>query len=373
MTTYRWLDQRIEDYVNSGIYPFHMPGAKRVNPGIWDPFQYDITEIEGFDDLRESKGILKELQDMWAGVYGADEAYLSVNGSTGSNLSVIFAATSRHDRLLAAASCHPSVSNAGKLRGLSIDTIPAKRLQEGFLEPSSPEELERLFQNGAKPSAVVVTSPTYEGIVADIKALSAIAHSNGAALIADSAHGAHFGREMSRCFANPIEEGADAAVVSLHKTLPVLGQLSLILLKNTGDCRIKGERVKHYLNMLQTSSPSYLLMSSAALCCRNISEKGRALFAEYGKRLDEFYSGVSDLKHIYIVDRDDKDRSKIIISTVNTGLSGKELTRSLREEYRLELEKYSDGFALALSSVMDTKEGFDRLSAALHEIDRAIR
>ena len=433
----RWLDKEIAQYAAGGAYPFHMPGSKRQSMGLGDPYRYDITEIDGFDDLRNASGLLAELEQEWARLYGAERAFLSVNGSTGSNLAVIFAATAQHDAVLIAEGCHWSVKNAAELRELSVTTLPAARSREGFCEAVQPEDVKNALEAEPAIRTVIITSPTYEGIVSDVGAIAEIAHEHGASLIVDAAHGAHLGLD-SAFFPNPISQGADAVIVSLHKTLPVLGQVSLILLPATdGSClagegkmagsqrltsarngkaensdlphdqwRIQPAEVKRYLNMFQTSSPSYVLMSSAAAGCRFLQEQGERAFREYEDELCRFYRETDDLKNLAVIRRDDQDRSKIVIaipqadeaqknqkiSRDNNGndrsdsntrsdnndgnksiaFTGYDLMERLRRDYALELEKASAHYAIAMTSLMDTREGFDRLSAALHELDREL-
>lgn len=398
----RWLDEEVYRYTGGDAYPFHIPGAKRVNVGLaasfqsgsgqgdeWcNPFRYDITEIGGFDDLRHASGLLAELEREWADMYGAGAAFLSVNGSTCGNLATIFAATEQHDRILIADGCHWSVRNAAELRELSVKWLPAERSAEGFREAAEPSELEKVPTEQSGMKAVVITSPTYEGLVADVPRIAEIVHSHGAILLVDSAHGAHLGLRMGEkpsimrnngrteaiertemfSFPNPIAQGADAAVVSLHKTLPVLGQVSLILLPKE-QARVRADEVKRYLNMFQTSSPSYLLMSSAAAGCRFLQEQGAGQYRKYARLLADFYEKTSGLKLLHILKKDNQDLSKIIISTKDVELSGQELMEFLREDYHLELEKAGENYALAVTSVMDTEEGFHRLADALREID----
>ena len=373
----RWLDQEVYRYTGENAYPFHIPGAKRINIGLDDPFRYDITEIGGFDDLRHASGLLAELEQEWGRMYGAGKAFLSVNGSTCGNLAVIFASTKQHDRILAADGCHWSVRNAAKLRELSVGWLAVEQSAEGFCEAVTAEEVERAFANDSGIRAIVITSPTYEGMVAEVSRIAEIAHSHGAALLVDSAHGAHLGlrlgsqmdgmREMS--FPNPVTQGADAVVVSLHKTLPVLGQVSLILLPDSDQPWVRADEVKRYLNMFQTSSPSYLLMSSAAAGCRFLQEHGAGRYREFIHLLAEFYEKTSGLKQFRILKKDNQDLSKIIISTINANISGQELMTALREDYQIELEKAGGKYALALAGIMDRKEGFDRLADALYELD----
>lgn len=393
----RWLDEEIIDYVKKDVYPFHMPGSKRHNIGLQDAYLYDITEIDGFDDLRHPEGVLAELQREWAGLYGAGEAFLSVNGSTCGNLAMIFAATRPQDTILVAKQCHWSVLNAAALRNINVIELDVPVSREGFCKAVPPEAVEAVLWQHPEIRAVLITSPTYEGIVSDVERIAELTHRHGAILLVDSAHGAHIGLSTAgaaerRRLNNPVSQGADAAVVSLHKTLPVLGQTSLILLpdspgalKQAEEPQRKGnhpagvmadraalasEQVKQYLNMFQTSSPSYVLMSAAAAGCRLLQREGRRLASELENHLEWFYEETKALRKLRIVDFDNKDRSKILISTIDSEISGEKLMTVLRRDYRIELEKAGESYVLGIATLMDTREGFERLAMALREIDR---
>ncbi|MBR1628390.1 MAG: aminotransferase class V-fold PLP-dependent enzyme [Lachnospiraceae bacterium] len=374
----RWLDEAISSYIKEDVYPFHMPGAKRQNPGLkGDPFLYDITEIDEFDDLRNPDGLLAVLEREWAKMYGAKEALLSVNGSTGGNLSCIFAAADEGETVLVAEGAHWSVYNAAKLHHLRIVDIPVEKGEEGFFQAVSPEAVEEALKMHEKVRAVIITTPTYEGMVSEVSEIADIIHRRDVSLIVDGAHGAHFGlakNQKKDGYENPIHLGADVVVVSLHKTLPVFGQTSLILFGNTDkeNPRVSVAAVKHYLNMFQTSSPSYLLMSGAAAGCRFLQENGETLWPELIQNLEEFYRETESLHFFQVVKNKNHDRSKIIVSTKNAGISGHELMKRLRKEYSLELERSGSYYALALCSIMDRREGFQRLARALQKLEKEI-
>ena len=424
----RWLDEEIIAYVKKDVYPFHMPGSKRHHIGLQDAYLYDITEIDGFDDLRHPTGVLAELQREWAELYGAGEAFLSVNGSTCGNLAMIFAASHPQDTILVAKQCHWSVYNAAALRNINVVELDVPVNREGFCEAIPPEAVESALRQHPGIRAVLITSPTYEGVVSDVAKIAELVHRYGAILLVDSAHGAHIGLMSGEAaepqsgrpdsfpdpeelhigltsggaaepqvdrqrLNNPISQGADAVVVSLHKTLPVLGQTSLVLLpdspgasKQTAESRmgnqraaatenqatLPSEQIKKYLNMFQTSSPSYVLMSAAAAGCRLLQKEGRRLASELENHLAWFYKEARALNKLKIIDFDNKDRSKIVISTVDSEISGEELMMILRRDYRIELEKAGKDYALGIATVMDTQEGFERLASALREIDRRV-
>ncbi len=361
-----WLDEELEAYAETDAYPMHMPGHKRRSGMPMDPYAMDITEIDGFDNLHHAEGIIKDLMNETAAVYGAEKAYLLVNGSTVGNLAMILAATEPGDKIIAARNCHKSVYNAMYLNRLRSGYVYPKALDCGILGPVTAEDVKEALEKHPDAKAVMITSPSYEGIVTDLKSAADEVHKAGALLLVDGAHGAHFG--FHEYFpASMMDSGADAIVVSLHKTLPAFTMTAALLIPPKSSICI--EKLERYLGMLQSSSPSYILMAQAARCIRML-KGGPAVFEAYAGMLKNFYRQAADLEHIYVLREKGMDPSKIVIMSGESGLSGEELMEILREEYHIELEMCGFDHALAMTSVCDTPEGLDRLNRALHEIDK---
>ena len=368
-----YLDKKLAAYAKSGIYPFHMPGHKRRPLPFLNPYTIDITEIEGFDNLHHAEGILKEGQQRVARLYGAHRSYYLVNGSTCGLLAAISAAVPRRGKILVARNSHKAVYHAISLRELSAEYLYPVIADCGIQGQVAAEQVKEALAAHPDCGAVVITSPTYEGIVSDIKAIADVAHASGVPLIVDAAHGAHFG--FGGGFPeSPVHQGADAVIMSLHKTLPSFTQTAVLHLCSG---RIRTEQVERFLDIYETSSPSYLFMAGMDACVRMMAEEQTTLFAEYERKLTSFYERVRDLKALKVLTREmlggeeafDWDYSKIVMFTTGTGLGGEALKERLLTEYKIELEMASGDYTIAMTSVMDTEEGFDRLCAALHEID----
>ena len=365
------IDQKLERYGKSDVYPFHMPGHKRVSLGFGDPYLMDITEITGFDDLHQPKGDLKDLQDEWAKLYGAKEAFVMVNGSTGGILSAVFAAVKPEEEIFISRNSHRSVYHATYLRNAKVHYIYPSTLETSagpIAGPILPEDLEKVLDENPNIKAFVCTSPTYEGIVSDVEALAKVAHKRGVVFIVDSAHGAHFGLD-EKSFANPITQGADLVITSIHKTLPAFTSTALLL--KSGNCNLSSKDISFFLDCFETSSPSYILMASVAKCLDFLKTKGKKGFQSYHRNLTGLYKKVKELQYIKVLQLPEQDLGKILISGEGY-YTGKELFDILRDEYDLELEMAAGGYCLAMTSVMDTKEGFERLSSALLEIDASV-
>ncbi len=368
------LYDKLKNYSTSGVYPFHMPGHKRTaSDGL--PYDIDITEIDGFDDLHDPAGCLRDLQQVAAELYRSRYAFALVNGSTVGILAAVRAMTASGGRILMARNCHLSVYHAAELCRLDTKYLyPDCADGLGILGSISPEAVEEALNADPEISLVVITSPTYEGVVSDIKSISLICHRHGAKLLVDEAHGAHFA--FSDKFPqSAIQCGADAAVVSLHKTLPAMTQTALLLVNDDK----AAEKVKRELSVFETSSPSYVLLASIDRCLDYLKNSEKA-FDDYTKRLESFYGAAGSLKRLSIAyDRlksSDKvfdcDMSKICI-LCNGYMTGSELMHDLRSEFKLELEMAQGDYALAMTSVCDTDEGFDRLLSALTKIDGRLK
>lgn len=369
------LDQKLIEYGKSDVYPFHMPGHKRRKLDFPNPYEIDITEIDGFDNLHHAEEILKEAQQRAAELYGAKRSFYLINGSTCGILAAVSACTQKHDKILMARNCHKAVYHAVFLKELQAEYLYPNVNDYGIQGRITPEQVSEAFLKNPDIAAVLITSPTYEGVVSDVAGIAKIAHAHGVPLIVDEAHGAHFG--FSEGFpAEAGKEGADIVIMSLHKTLPSFTQTALL---HVFSDRIDMEKVAKYLGIFETSSPSYLLMAGMEQCIRYIRNKKYSLFSEYEEKLTQFYQSVAGLKHLHVLthadyekDAYDWDFSKIVIFSKNRNYSGTMLHRALLEQYHLEMEMVSAEYVLAMTSVMDTDEGFRRLAAALKEIDRVL-
>ncbi|MGN0340855.1 MAG: aminotransferase class I/II-fold pyridoxal phosphate-dependent enzyme [Lachnospira sp.] len=358
------LYDKLTELEYENILPMHMPGSKRNSElmSMPDPVKMDITEITGFDNLHNATGIIKECAIEAARIFGADETCLLVNGSTAGVMAAICGATHSGDKVLVARNVHRSVINALYLGQLNPEYIfPEMKCPEaGIYGAVKPEDIEEAFKESSDIKAVIITSPTYEGIVSDISAISEIVHRYGAVFIVDQAHGAHFGfnKEFPE---SAVRQGADAVITSVHKTLPALTQTALLHI-NRG--RIDADRVKMFWNMFQSTSPSYILMGSIDNCVTILKEKGDYLFKKYVERLKKLRNEIDKLRYINLLPVD--DISKIVL-LVN---DGGEFARQLRQIYKIELEMASEKYVIAMTSMGDTDEGYARFLQALREMDR---
>lgn len=360
------LDQKLEQYSKSDYYPFHMPGHKRRMEWDINPYEIDITEIEGFDNLHHPTEILKEAEERAADLYHAKQSFYLINGSTSGILTAISSAVSFGGTLLMARNVHKSVYHAVYLRHLKTEYLHPKLTSSGLQGEIMAWEVELQLKRNPHIEAVMITSPTYEGIVSNISEIAKICHRYQVPLIVDEAHGAHFG--FHEYFPeSAITQGADLIIQSMHKLLPSLTQTALLHINDESYVDVK--KVKFFLGVYQTSSPSYLLMAGMERCIRLLKEKKEKLFSEYVDKLCRFYQEMEQLSMIEILTEKNMDRSKIVISVKDTNMSGQELYETLLQRYHLQMEMASGSYVLAMSSIMDTEDGFLRLQHALMEID----
>lgn len=368
------LEQKLKKLAQSDVYPFHMPGHKRQQCGFF-PYEMDITEIEEFDNLHHAEGILLESQQRARELYQSQKTYFLVNGSTCGILAAISAVTTRGGRILVARNCHKSVYNAIYLRQLRAEYVYPVATHYGIQGQITASDVEQKLQH-SDIEAIVITSPTYDGVVSDIRAIADLAHERNIPLIVDAAHGAHFGLHESFP-ENATVLGADIVIMSVHKTLPAPTQTALLHLCSD---RIDAAQVEKFLGIYETSSPSYVLMAGIEKSLYLAEHAKGRMMQEYVARLLEFRTSVQNLTTLRVPGIEDftedeaygYDIGKIIIET-GGAISGKQLQEIFLKKFHLQMEMSSGNYVLAMTSFVDTKEGFDRLAAALHEIDAGLQ
>ena len=392
------LINRLAAYARSDMYPFHMPGHKRrtgpeesfmnsCTDSFTNPFAVDITEIEGFDNLHHPEGILKDSMKWAADVYGADQTYYLINGSTGGILAAVCGSVPRGGRILVSRNCHKSVYHGICLNQLKTSYVYPQEIEGlGIQGGITAEDVDRMLNRYMDTQAVLIVCPTYDGIVSDIEAIARIVHRAGLPLIVDEAHGAHF-RYDAMFPVSALDLGADVVIQSVHKTLPSLTQTALLHIKCNrpdGGCYADRERIDRYIHMVQSSSPSYVLMASIE---NSIYQMEQTDTAPYGKQLHRLRRRLGQMRHLRLADTGligqagirDLDISKIVVSTRGTclypaedgltGFTGAQLDDILRREYHLEMEMCGADYVTAITTVMDSGEGLERLGDALTRID----
>ena len=363
-------------------YPLHMPGHKRrcaPAPGL-SCAAWDTTEVPGTDDLHDADGILAQAMARAAALWGSRRCWFLVGGSTCGLLAAIRAATPWGSEILCARNCHKSVYHAIELCGLRpVWLTPPVDRAFGVYGSLSPATVADALAAHPGAACVVLTSPTYEGVLSDIAAIADLCHDRGIPLVVDEAHGAHYLPAAAEYGwqGGAVAAGADLVVQSAHKTLPSLTQTALLQLNGT---RIDPDEVERQLDVFETSSPSYPLMVSLDGCVTQMAQEGPALFAPWRERLDRFSAAAASLKHLRVLCHGTDtlaahpgffahDSGKILVNGAAAGLTGGEMARILRTAYGFETEMACGYNLLAMTSVCDAPDALDRLARALLALD----
>lgn len=374
----------LTEYGDSDAYPYHMPGHKRYEgeetiPFWKDYYKRDITEIDGFDGLHHADGILKEAMERAAGLYRSEHTYFSVNGSTAGVLTAIMAAVPRGGSLILMRGSHKSAYHAMLLGGIHGVYLPSETDAATGLDLGvTADQVVDMAEAHPEAGAVFLTSPTYAGFSMPLREIAEALHKRNRLLIVDAAHGAHFGM-ADYLPENAVEAGADIVIHSLHKTLPSPTQTALLHVN--GD-RVRISRIERYFSVFQTTSPSYVLMAGIDECICMLEKSKEKLFAEFYQKRKKLRDSLAGLKRIHIVDAFSPlsffegipgdyapEMGKMLLIPDPQYMTAMELYDVLRVRYRLQPEMKAPAYVLLFLTVMDTGEGYRRLSEALHEID----
>lgn len=290
-------------------------------------------------------------------------------------LAGITAMTNKNDKILIARNSHKSVYNAVEINSLVPIYLYPKQDEYGINKEIEPKDVKEKLENNKDIKLLVITSPTYEGVISNIKEIVEIAHSYKVPVLVDEAHGAHlkFDRKLKEFEA--LKGGADIVVQSLHKTLPSLTQTALLHIQGN---IVQENEIYNALSIFETSSPSYILMASIDNCL-NILEKDREkLFKAYNENLEKFYERTKNLEKLKILGQvitknDIQDMGKIVVITKNTNINGKKLAETLREKYKIEVEMAYTDYIIAMTSICDKKENFEKFADALIKIDKEVQ
>lgn len=362
------------------VVPFDVPGHKRGrgNPELTrflgqQCMDVDVNSMKPLDNLCHPVSVIREAEELAAEAFGAKHAFLMVGGTTSAVQAMIFSAVKEGEKIILPRNVHRSAINALVVNGaVPIYVNPGVNKKLGIPLGMSAESVQRAIDENPDAKAVFVNNPTYYGICSDLKEIVRIAHRAGMIVLADEAHGTHFyfgeGFPISAMAA-----GADMAAVSMHKNGGSLTQSSFLLTNNY----ISEGRTRQIINLTQTTSGSYLLMSSLDLSRKNLALNGKEIYkkvldyANYARgeinKIGGYYAFGSDV--IDGAAAYDFDLAKLSVHTRDIGLAGIEVYDLLRDEYDIQIEFGDIGNILAIISVGDTPLMMERLIAALSDIE----
>ena len=349
-----------------------MPGHKFGQVAELDKINLlnlDNTEVPGLDNLYEAEDVIKEAMVLMADFYGAKESIFLTNGSTAGILASILATCKSGETLIIARNVHHSVWHGLILSGVTpVYLSPHYDAMEDMLTDISAEKVREAFEQYPEAKGILLVSPTYEGVVSDIQAIAQVTHELNKILIVDEAHGAHF--VLGKPFpTSSVHQGADLVIQSMHKTLPALTQSGLL---HIGSDKVPYEEVVESLRMIQTSSPSYMMMGIMDYTRAYIETHQTEITKDYITPLVAFRRRLgSNLKYLRLLEYQavGYDISKVVISTLNTSINGYELADILNREYHIVSEAATMSYIILMTTMADNEKQLGHLEACLYQID----
>lgn len=373
--------EAMEQHLQNRVVPFDVPGHKggRGTKELTDflgksCLKADVNSMKPLDNLCHPVSVIKDAQDLAAEAFGAENAFFIVNGTTGSVQAMIMAACKAGEKIIMPRNVHRSAINALVVNGaVPVYVNPGTNKKLGIPLGMSVENVKKAIEENPDAKAVLINNPTYYGVCSDLRGIVKLAHEHGMLALVDEAHGTHFyfGEDMP---VPGMAAGADMAAVSMHKTGGSLTQSSLLLCGKS----MNAGYVRQIINLTQTTSGSYLLISSLDIARKNLALNGREIFrktvqyAEYAReeinKLGGYYAFGKELcdgESFY-----DFDPTKLSIHTRDIGLAGIEVYDILRDEYNIQIEFGDIGNVLAIISAGDRALEIERLISSLYEIKR---
>ncbi len=359
------------------VYPMHMPGHKGGRYKlVEDLYKVDVTEVPETDHLYHAEGILAHSLGSLTEFYGTKKSIFLVNGSTVGLLSAIGGLHQPEDEVLIARNCHQSVYNAVTLFKLHPKYIYPKMTQWGLIGGIDPEEVRKMLSSNPMIASFVMTSPTYDGFISDIKSINEVCKRYNVTLIVDEAHGAHL--PYSKALPpSALEAGAGVVIHSMHKTLPVITGAGLLHLNLPKD---QEKLVIKTLSRLQTSSPSYIMMAQMDACVQKLGNNEK-LWTEHLKNIKDVHKSLKKMKKLYAVTGYAsleegiiaQDPGKSIIMARGTVDNGHDLAKRMRKHHKIQMELDDALHILGIITVADTKKALNNYGKALMKMDRTIK
>ncbi|MCL1883544.1 MAG: aminotransferase class I/II-fold pyridoxal phosphate-dependent enzyme [Defluviitaleaceae bacterium] len=371
----------LEELENNRVIPFDVPGHKRGkgSSNLRDflgkkCLAIDVNSMKPLDNLCHPVSVIREAEELAADAFGVANAFLMVGGTTSAVQAMIFYALKRGDKIILPRNVHRSILNALVLCGAVPVYIGCKSCENlGIALGSSLSEVKKAFVENPDAKAILVNNPTYYGICSDVEGISRFAHENGMIVLADEAHGTHFyfADDLPRA---AIHVGADISAVSMHKSGGSLTQSSFLLCGKN----VNANYMRQVINLTQTTSASYILMSSLDISRKNLAINGKKIFSDVLKLTEYAREEINKMGGYYafsdeLVDGDmvfDFDRTKLSVNTQVIGLAGIEVYDILRDEYDIQIEFGDVCNILAYVSIGDNHKNIEMLISALAEVKR---
>ncbi|MCI6561211.1 MAG: aminotransferase class I/II-fold pyridoxal phosphate-dependent enzyme [Oscillospiraceae bacterium] len=373
--------EALQKFKEMRIVPFDVPGHKRGR-GNEELTRFlgkqcmdiDVNSMKPLDNLCHPVSVIKEAEEIAAEAFGAAHAFFMVGGTTSAVQSMIMYACKSGEKIIMPRNVHRSAINALILTGaVPVYVNPDVNSQLGIALGMSPDQVEKAIEENPDAKAVLVNNPTYYGICSDLRRITELAHAKGMKVLVDEAHGTHF-YFGSNFPVTAMAAGADIASVSMHKSGGSLTQSSFLLMGSN----INADYMRQIINLTQTTSASYLLLSSLDISRKRLALNGREIFAKTVEYAEYARKEINGIGGYYAYSRElinggsvyDFDISKLSVNTLPVGLAGIEVYDLLRDEYDIQIEFGDIGNILAYLSVGDRRQDVERLISALSEIKR---
>ncbi|MCD8038284.1 MAG: aminotransferase class V-fold PLP-dependent enzyme [Lachnospiraceae bacterium] len=377
----------VESLIDTKPAYFRIPGH-RLERGVssrWTDktgdkiFAYDVTETPLTDDLHAPEGAIRKAQELLSGLYGADESFFLVNGTTCGNEAMLISAAFEGQEIMVARNAHKSALMGLVLSGAKPVYVMPEVIEDWGLQGAiPPDRVRSLFREHPECSALFLVSPSYYGICSDLAEIAEICHENNALLLVDEAHGGHlyFAGKPADAKMGALECGADICVQSMHKVTGALTQSSVLHIKDHG---VRSEallRVAENLHLVQSTSPSYLLMISLDCARYELAMHGEAMYGEARALSEDARRKINEIEGFACMGKTERglsDETRLVISARGLGLSGYELDRLLFEKYSVNAELSDSENILAIVTFANTQEDIDRLVGACREIGSGLK
>ncbi len=375
------LFDALENMKANRLVPFDVPGHKRGrgNKELTEflgekCLSVDVNSMKPLDNLCHPISVIKEAEMLAADAFGAAHAFFMVGGTTSAVQAMILSNVKSGDKIILPRNVHQSVINSLVLCGaIPVYINPQTNRRLGIALGMSVAEIKETIGRNPDAKAILVNNPTYYGICSDLRQITKVAHEHGMRVLVDEAHGTHFyfGKNMP---VSAMEAGADMAAVSMHKSGGSLTQSSILL---CGD-NVNEHYIRQVINLTQTTSGSYLLLSSLDISRRNLALSGEEIFEKVTRFSQYAREEINAIGDYYAYSRElingdsvfDFDTTKLSVNTLELGLAGIEVYDLLRDEYDIQIEFGDLGNILAYISVGDKNKNIERLISALGEIRR---
>lgn len=366
-----YINNKLQNIVNDDLISFHMPGHKKGK--IYDKLGYgdlvknlykmDTTEIIETDNLHSPEGIIKDSQERASKIFRSEKSYYLVNGSTCGIQAAILSTCSPGEKILVNRDCHQSAINAFILGDINPIYIKGSICEDTYtIKGVNEQDVLDAIDNNSDIKVLMLTYPSYYGMVFDLEKICTYAHEKGIVVIVDEAHGAHLGLS-DKLPKSALEQGADIVIQSIHKTLPSFTQSSIIHVQ--GDL-IDKKNLERFLKIVQSSSPSYVMMASLEIAIDIYDRYGKDLMQGLLSNIDDFEKDLSEINGVKVLKGHDK--TKVFVSLKDLGINGYDLEETLRYKYNIQVELSNYYGVLLICTIGNEKDDFDKFLCAIKSI-----